>query len=329
MRASLPKDSLEYLFSSLKSAGFSLDQVATQAGVSLRSVSDWRRGKYTLPETSLQQLAKVANVDLRSLTITLSEDWGHTRSAGRKGAVARALKHGPLGTTESRKRGGDNSYLNRKHSHNDIFTRRVIITPARSEALAEFIGIMIGDGCLTTYQTSISVSSLVDVEYSEYVKTLTTQLFGIKPYIKHMKNANCITLTCSSIALVEFLHEQGLPIGNKVKQSHTIPSWIWGDSAYIVACLRGIFDTDGCIFLERHDINGRSYGYRRMSFVSASRALRESIFKCLQHIGIEAKIRNNRSVNIEKSADISKYFDIVGTSNPKHLQRFIRFGGVG
>ena len=37
----------------------------------------------------------------------------------------------------------------------------------------------------------------------------------------------------------------------------------------------------------------------------------------------------NRSVNLESLNDISRYFDLIGTSNLKHLNRFSSFGGVG
>jgi len=49
----------------------------------------------------------------------------------------------------------------------------------------------------------------------------------------------------------------------------------------------------------------------------------------LDHLGIKSKIRGERVVSIEHFTEIQKYFTIVGSSNPKHVRRFISFGGVG
>jgi len=331
MRAILTERSLDSLFSSLEKAGLNTESVATVAGVSSRTVRDWRRGKYTIPAQSLEKLTGVAGLDSNSLGIRLVDDWAHTTTAGRKGAQARRIRHGrlKLGTSESRRLGGANSYKIRRDKTGDIFTRKAVSAPSKNADLAEFIGIMIGDGCLTPYQASIALSSLVDQEYSVYVSELTQRLFGMAPHAAHRNNANCITLTCSSANLVELLVKYGLPIGDKIRHMHDIPAWIKSDRELAAACLRGIFDTDGCIFLERHDIKGKSYCYPRMSFVSASAPLRASIHLLLTELGFDPRARSNRSVNLETKVDISRYFDMIGSSNPKHLDRFYSFGGVG
>lgn len=95
------------------------------------------------------------------------------------------------------------------------------------------------------------------------------------------------------------------------------------------ACLRGIFDTDGSIFLETHRIKGVVYSCPRMTFVNASPPLVESIHKSLTTLDIHATKRGSRKVTIERFTDIDKYFKIVSSSNPKHLERYTTFGGVG
>lgn len=65
--------------------------------------------------------------------------------------------------------------------------------------------------------------------------------------------------------------------------------------------------------------------YQRISFVSHLKPLRESVWKGLSELGFHPKIRNNRSVQLEREIDIIDYFRIVGTSNPKHRQRYKEF----
>ncbi len=306
-----------------------MTRIATIAHVSRRTVTDWKSGKYTVPYEKLQLITNAAGLDLSLFAIDIIEDWSHTSRAGRKGAAITIARYGPPGTLQSRKKGGHNSYLARRTKVTDIFARNPITIPARDEVLAEFMGIMIGDGTLSKYQASIALNSIVDVEYGEFVQHVTEKLFGLRPAITLRTGANCFTITCSSIELVSFLVAAGLPIGSKIVQNHSIPDWIMGDPALMVACLRGVFDTDGCIYLEKHVINGKSYCYPRLSFVSASSALRQAIYRSLLELQLQPKIRNDRSVNLEKREDIKQYYRVVGSHNPKHLERFRQFGGVG
>ncbi len=301
--------------------------MAELCGVSSRTVSYWKGGEYTIPERHARQL--IALVGGRVLAEAwLLPDWWNNNDAGKKGAIAQVAVHGPLGTLEGRRLGGSNSYERRKNAPKDIFTPNIILEPRNTAALAELIGVLIGDGCVTKYQVSIATSSLVDYEYAQFVAQLIEQLFNVRPSLFKMKNSNCVNITVSSLRMVEFLVQKGIIRGNKLRQGLDIPDWVLRDDLFKEACLRGIFDTDGCIFQERHKINGKTYSYPRMAFVSMSRPLRESIRNALFDLGFEPKIRNNRSVNFERFTDITKYFKIVGSSNPKHISRFRSFGGV-
>ncbi|HEY1646000.1 MAG TPA: hypothetical protein VGF75_06590, partial [Candidatus Saccharimonadales bacterium] len=237
--------------------------------------------------------------------------------------------YGPLGTTEGRRLGGINSYNNRKNEISGIFTPKVVSKPAKSVALAEFIGILIGDGGVTKYQVTIALNSTVDYEYSLFVSKLVHQLFHLEPFLTKRKKMNYTTITVSSVELVKFLKTRGILEGDKIRQGLDIPNWIKGNKLYAAACIRGIFDTDGCIFAERHKKGEKVYSYPRWFLVSASPFLRDSMHEILTDLDFSPKIRNNRSVNLESSVDILKYFESIGTHNPKHLRRYRNFGGVG
>lgn len=119
-------------------------------------------------------------------------------------------------------------------------------------------------------------------------------------------------------------------MGNKLKQGLDIPEWIKGNKELEISCIRGLMDTDGCFFNECHKINNKKYCYPRLSLVSHSRQLLDSVFEILQKLGFSPKIRNKRSVQLEKREDILRYFSLIGTSNPKHEAKFKAvFGGVG
>ncbi len=68
-----------------------------------------------------------------------------------------------------------------------------IKSPLKSECLAEFIGIMLGDGCSykckAHWQVRIVCHSS-EIEYVRYVAQLIEKLFNITPTIKQTKHAN-------------------------------------------------------------------------------------------------------------------------------------------
>lgn len=329
MRCKLSQSSLDILFLALDNIGYSITQLAGILNINPRTIRDWRRGKFTVPEDSLNTLIELSGVDSKNLEIEVLPTWWHSQDAGRAGGKIYVAKYGAPGTQQSRKSGGIASYNKRSGDENDIYARNQINKPLNSYDLAEFIGLMIGDGSIGPYQISITLDGKTDVEYSEYVVSVINSLFGVAPQYRQRINKNCIIIEVSSINLVAFLTHKGLPLGDKLRNGLCIPGWIKKDESYSRACLRGIFDTDGSIFQETHTIKNRKYSYCRMSFVSASCPLLGDINALLNCLNIKSKIRGNRAVCIESFEEIQKYFIIVGSSNPKHNRRFVDFGGVG
>ena len=108
-------------------------------------------------------------------------------------------------------------------------------------------------------------------------------------------------------------------VGNKIKQQIDIPQWIYSRISFQKACMRGLMDTDGCIFSERHKIKGKLYCYPRLSLVSASAPLRQSVCSILEKLDFSPKIRNNRSVQLERKEDIIPAYEKALNSNRSTL----------
>jgi len=139
-----------------------------------------------------------------------------------------------------------------------------------------------------------------------------------------------MTIVVSSTNLSKFCQSIDLKIGNKIKQNLDIPSWIKENNLLFTACIRGLMDTDGCLFFEKHNIKEKIYKYPRLSLVSASPALRQSVFIALKNMGFLRRIRSNRHVQLESNFDIKNYFAKIGTNHPKNKEKFMSFfGGFG
>jgi len=128
--------------------------------------------------------------------------------------------------------------------------------------LAEFYGIMLGDG--NSYKTSFYNSrtdkrgvyvirvvghSKLDIDYLiDYVKPLIEKLFEVNVKVRKHNVRNFITLDAYGKQLVDFLELKGFSSGNKIKNKLKIPKWIKENKNYLKVCLRGLYDTDGSVY---------------------------------------------------------------------------------
>ena len=201
-------------------------------------------------------------------------------------------------------------------------TAREVLSPTHSVELAEFIGIMMGDGGMTNYQVKIALHSVDDAEYASFVRTLISDLFDVTPATYPDPLYNAVDIVVSRAQLVRFLQTCGLPVGNKLRHGLDIPAWITANAQYAVACVRGLVDTDGCVFTHQYVSNGKSYAYKKLCFTSASPALIASVSRIMSAVGLSPRIsRKGREVRLDRKADVQRYFAEIGSSNPKHLKR--------
>ncbi len=204
---------------------------------------------------------------------------------------------------------------------NVILESKRVHKPRQGTELAEFVGVMMGDGGISEYQVAITLHHIDDLEYATFVTNLIKKLFKVTPSVYHSPGKSVNNIVVSRKEMVEYLHELGLPVGNKIKQQLDIPEWIKKDQTLSIACLRGLVDTDGCIFTHRYHVKGARYAYKKLSFTSASEPLRQSVHALLQKIGLHSRMTGT-DVRLDRVEDMKQYFSKVGSHNPKHLIRY-------
>ena len=195
--------------------------------------------------------------------------------------------------------------------------RKEVVLPKYSKDLAEFFGIMMGDGGINNdWQANITVNSVADFLYSKYVAELCKKLFGIEPALRKRKNTKALVISLTSISIVEFLVLNGLPRGNKLKNGLSIPKWILSKSLYKKACVRGLVDTDGCMFVHTHKVNGKVYNNIGLTFTNYSLDLVFQVAEILQEFGITPHIsKRGRDIYLYQADSVLRYLRIFGTSN--------------
>ena len=122
-----------------------------------------------------------------------------------------------------------------------------------STSIAEFIGIMMGDGFIGKYDSvyviQITGHKINDLEYYKtYLLPLINNIYDVNAhlYIRH----NCIRVTVYSKSIfLKIRRSFNFPVGKK--GDITIPSVLLQTLQNKISVIRGLFDTDGSISLQR------------------------------------------------------------------------------
>ena len=255
--------------------------------------NDLRKEKVSLPNQLYSSLCHLAGKNFNEFILKkLDDNWG--RAKGGKNSIGK-------GSTKN------------------------IILPEDSIDLAEFYGIMLGDGNLYVnkgykigvYQVRIVGDSRHDRLYLEtYVKPLLEKLFSFQVKVYKQKNANAIVLIITGKRLTEFLAMKGFISGDKIKNQLDIPSWIKNNKEFTKACLRGLYDTDGSVYKLT---NQNSY---QILFTNYNNRLLNDVRDSLLSLGIGvSQISRGRDITITKKSELRKFLNEVGFSNSKHLDK--------
>lgn len=326
-RVSFPKGKqAELLNLIINKSGMKTTELAGLLKIHVRSLNDWRREKYTISLRALKILCEKTGVEIPSCATIRKPFWyvGHGASAG---ALAVYKKYGHYGfdiNPEHRKKKWLEWWEKAgRFNENKYFVTRKIREPAQGKDLAEFIGIVLGDGGITKRQVTITLHKIDDAEYARYVSKLMTKLFKITPSCYDQGPVYDITI--SRTRLVNFLIKNGLFVGNKVKQQVAVPEWIQKSESLSKHCIRGLIDTDGCFYIDKHAHKNKVYYSCGINFTNHSIPLLQFVKTKLQELKFSARQGNKYGICLSRIDEVSRYFKEIGCSNPKHLNKYLKF----
>lgn len=186
--------------------------------------------------------------------------------------------------------------------------------PKRSTRLAEFLGIMLGDGHISHFQTIVTLG-IKELAYVRYVQTLMQGLFKVKATIS-IKKSGYRDVYIGSTLITRWLGEQGL-VSNKVAAQVGVPKWIMTNKSYMQAFARGFFDTDGSVY-------GLRYGIQ-ISITNRSAPLLIALQDMLRKLGYRVSEASVYRIYITKREDVERFFKEIAPANAKHRRRFRTF----
>lgn len=304
---------------------FSNIEIAGLLGVSLRTLTDWKREKFSMSLRAAKTLSRMTKINIPK-SAKVKEPFWYVDKGASAGGIAVYKKYGMVGGDPGLRKKKWREWWESKgkyKKHSIIGARLPFKKPIYSIKLAEFTGIVLGDGGMTKNQLKITLHCVDDLEYSEFVMKLMRELFNLMPSKHRRSDFPVFNISISRIGLIEFCTKKlGLKTGNKIKQQIDIPNWIKKDKKFKTACIRGLIDTDGSVFAHRYKSNNKYYEYKKLAFTSLSRPLFESAFNILKNIGLNPRISRNRDIWLDSVKDVEKYFNTVGSHNPKHLKRY-------
>ncbi|TSC98209.1 MAG: Uncharacterized protein Greene101447_172 [Parcubacteria group bacterium Greene1014_47] len=304
----------------------SFEKVAGLCGVSQRTIRDWRREKFLMDFSAVKVLCNRAKLPFPQ-HIKLKDRYWYTSKGAKYGWSLVLKKYGRIPLDEEYRKEKWYEWWEREgryKRHPIINVSKPIRKPAFSKELAEFVGIVLGDGGISKRQITVSLHSIDDKEYSHYVSALIKKLFLVPVSIRPDKNAKVVDLVISRTELIRFCTQTlGLRIGNKVKQQVDVPHWIKHNKSYILACTRGLVDTDGSVYLHRYKVNGKWYTYSKLSFSNRSMPLLQFVLCTFKTLGMNPRLtKYNEAVRLESKNDMKSYFGLIGTHNPKYLKKY-------
>lgn len=214
-----------------------------------------------------------------------------------------------------------------------------------NEGLAEVVGAFIGDGCISEYFAHGRGTRTVVLftghwkndrqYYMDKIAAVITEEFGCLIKLYHRKDDNTIRYVLTSKKVVGFFKELGLPVGEKGNKLG-IPGAIMKDDKLVLACVRGIFNTDGSIYRrysKRYSGHARVYrNYAVIQFKMVNHKVIRRIKCVLEKYCIKVnnitKVLNCSVIRITDQTSIKKFISLIGFTHPYHEKRYLDIVGM-
>ena len=220
--------------------------------------------------------------------------------------------------------------IKRKMEIENISFENLILTPE----LCEFIGAFIGDGMFNVYNNkSYQVSFAGDKRYDlEYYKNIIipaakqVQKEVIPRIYNCHKSENGVRVVFYSKKLFLFLRDFCGFVPGKKTYTIRIPDFLFNNEITRNKIIRGIFDTDGGVFLDKRKIYKTKYP--RIIFQTVSKPLFEQLSSILSknfklYTGFNSK-RQVYIIDIYGINQIKSWMKMIGFSNSRHLNRLLQ-----
>lgn len=205
--------------------------------------------------------------------------------------------------------------------------------------LAEEMGWHIGDGSMNFYKNQRKLRGFYQLRghieddrehYEKRIKPLFEKLFETKINLREMPSSRVIGFQIWNNEIIKFKTKIGLPLGKKLKIK--IPKKLLANKNLKKAITRGIFDTDGGIYLEKKN----KKLYPRMYITTISKELSKQLLQIFAELNLRAtcysqlfnkdfKRQRSYIITIRGTKMFHKFMKTIDPKNPKHQKKYRLF----
>lgn len=198
----------------------------------------------------------------------------------------------------------------------------------QEKAAAQLIGAFIGDGFMNKYQRNpvIEFSGDKTLDKEHFTHTIIPLMKMLFPHIApteiEKKTCHGRAIRYYDHEISHFLMDYGFSYGPK---SHTvqIPTEFIVDEELLFLVLRGLFDTDGCVYLDQRARYKRPYP--RISLMTVSRPLFGQLINLLEpYFSLYLNAIPSRGAYVVETygyKNLDNWMKTIGFSNPRHLHK--------
>ena len=211
-----------------------------------------------------------------------------------------------------------------------------------SNELAEFLGVLTGDGYMNhynpySYMIEIAGDKRLDKNYLKmHVSNLIWELFNFIPTVYIRKDQNTIYLRILSKGIFNFLTMVGFKNGRK--EQIEIPKWVLKNDKYMFYFIRGLADTDYSLMLMNKSSKKSRY-YPIISFSNKSKVLIKEVGKYLKNKEFKISYtfdylkKDKRGYNdsriskliIAGRKNLDKWMNSISFRNSRHLDKYKKY----
>ncbi|RJQ21199.1 hypothetical protein C4580_03065 [Candidatus Woesearchaeota archaeon] len=203
-------------------------------------------------------------------------------------------------------------------------------------SLSELYGAMLGDGCLSSFvsggrsrRVAVLTGHLLNdhAYYQTVLRPILRAYFSSDGYL-YKRHSRCALVLVMGQTVFDFLYGLGFPVGKK--RNLLIPQQIRTSLPHSIACVRGIFDTDGSVYRRysrQYKGHTRIYDSLVVQFKLEGYRLLQQVKEILFLAGIGSNTiireKNTSVLRITRQEDIARFMAIVRPSNPYHVERYL------
>lgn len=172
--------------------------------------------------------------------------------------------------------------------------------------LAYVIGVALGDGNLSNPNgRATRLRITCDIKYKKLIANIISSLQRLFPHNKVgliRRKKNCVDVSCYSNKLEDLLGWK-VGYGSKEKQKVTVPKWIKDNKKYTMSCLKGLFETDGSVYMDRK--------YKMANFTTIIPTLANNVMRMILQLDFKPNMQVFKAKNgkLKHTIRISKNTD--------------------